>query len=596
MRPRGDEGFALLVVMGAMITLCLVVLATLGYIANSLPQTRRNQEGVAALQAAQAGIDDYLARLTTCDSYWADRCGAAANSNVAVAGWADVPFSSAATPAQYHYDVLKTPNDITGLLRIRSTGRVKSSVDSSKRTLTVDLNKESLLRFVYYTDHESSDPSSIVERYPTRVVAGTGANATRYNGVTSAEAEKCNRYWYPFGGQPARPANTSQQFKETYQYSTDGGKRFGDANTQWYSCDIQFGPKDTIDGDAYTKDAILLNNPLFKGVFRSRWPSGSTSPGPTASRWYRLTDGGADPQAAGFKPSYADADVTLPPSNVAIKDKTDPAKGGQKGCPYTGPTRILLNSDATMTVTSPLTRSTNAGCGIVTPSGISTQKVSLPQNGVVFVESSTEGCSGKPTAFALPTADLTPYSCSAGDVFIEGTLSGALTIAARNDIVVTGNTTYKNGTSGSDVLGLIANGDVAVYHPVKCASTPASEFVCNDFDNIDVGLTNLQISGALLSVNHSFTVQNYNRGEKLGVLTLKGGLYQYFRGPVATSNSGVVVTGYEKNYLYDARLRSLPPPSFIDPVAAPWAANTYAEVRPPPLCKGTQKPPTCVPA
>jgi len=577
---RGEDGFALLVVLGGMLALSLVLMATLTYVVNSLPTTRRAQDTGAALQAAQAGVDDYLARLTTCDTYWKDRCGAAATTNPALAGWAAIPFSAGTNPAQYHYDVLLTPDDQPGLLRVRATGRIlQPGGKSSKRSIVVDLRKDSFLKYIYYTDHESSDPASILRRYPARVESDTttfpGYNAIKYAGVTSTEADKCNRYWYPSGTTPAR----NQFYNESFSVSTNGGTSYTGPYQYQRSCDIQFAPIDVLDGDAYTRDAILLNNPLFKGTFVSRWPAGSTSPGPTASQWYRLTSGGTDPQSAGFRPSYADKDVALPPSNAAIKDRTDPAKGGQDGCPYTGPTRIVLNIDGTMTVTSPLTRATNPGCGLVTAAGITTQTLPLPKNKVVFVESSAEACTGRPTAFPLDSSDLTTYSCKAGDVFLQGTLSGRLTVAARNDITVTSNIVYKNGTSGAsaDVLGLIANGDVEVYHPVKCTSPPLMGFSCSDFTNIDVGLNNIELDAAILSVNHSFTVQNFDRGAKLGSLTVKGGIYQYFRGAVGTGNAAG--TGYAKDYRYDQRLRSAPPPSFLDPVAAPWAAGAYAEVK-----------------
>ena len=54
--------------------------------------------------------------------------------------------------------------------------------------------------------------------------------------------------------------------------------------------------------------------------------------------------------------------LTLPTSNTAIKTETDRA-AGKTGCLYNGPTRIVLNSSGTMTVTSPFTTSsTYAAC------------------------------------------------------------------------------------------------------------------------------------------------------------------------------------------------------------------------------------------
>ena len=49
----------------------------------------------------------------------------------------------------------------------------------------------------------------------------------------------------------------------------------------------------------------------------------------------------------------------------------------------------------------------------------------------------------------------------------SGTLAGQLTIASQNDIIIKGNLVYHQYPSGTDVLGLIANNDVDIYHPVN---------------------------------------------------------------------------------------------------------------------------------
>jgi len=576
---QGEEGFALLVVMGGMISLTLVVLATLAYVGNSLPVARAGQDSSAAVQAAQAGVDDFLARLASCDSYWKVPC-TTPDVNDAKLGWATVPLSSAAAPAQYHYEVVRNPDQEPGLLRLRSTGRVlRATGRSSKRTLVVDLRKKSLLEYIYYTDHEASDPASLVRRYPARRNAidpalNNGYSTVDYAGVTPAEAAKCNRYWYATSTTSAR----NQSVVESYKATKPDGTVLNSSSS--YGCDIQFAPIDTLDGPLYSKDAILVNGPLFKGLVSTRWAVGS-SPAPNPAAPYRII---SDVQSGSYKPAYSVEDVTLPPSNILIKDRTDAAKGGQQGCGYTGPTRIVLRANGTMDVTSPLTTSTNAPCttgSAAAPNMTTAQNVPIPANGVIFVDASTAACGpASPKAFTPAVGDVTPYTCSAGDVFVEGVLSGRLTIAAKNDIITTASVTYKNGMTGSDVLGLIADGDVAVYHPVQCTTAPAAGYACSDVSNVDVGLTNITVSAAILSVNHSFTVQNFDKGAKLGNLTVNGGLYQYFRGAVGTGGGGG--TGYGKDYHYDPRLRSLPPPSFVDPVAAPWGAAGYAEINNPP--------------
>ena len=86
------------------------------------------------------------------------------------------------------------------------------------------------------------------------------------------------------------------------------------------------------------------------------------------------------------------------------------------------------------------------------------------------------------------------------------------------------------------------------------------------------------INAAILSVNHSFGVQNYGSGNPLGTLTVNGAIAQRYRGIVGTNSGGTVATGYAKNYVYDQRLKYLSPPKFLDPVAAAWGVDTWAEV------------------
>ena len=50
---------------------------------------------------------------------------------------------------------------------------------------------------------------------------------------------------------------------------------------------------------------------------------------------------------------------------------------------------------------------------------------------------------------------------------MSGTLAGQLTIAAQNDIIIVGNTQYHVFPGGTDVLGLVANNDVIINHPVN---------------------------------------------------------------------------------------------------------------------------------
>jgi hypothetical protein len=136
------------------------------------------------------------------------------------------------------------------------------------------------------------------------------------------------------------------------------------------------------------------------------------------------------------------------------------------------------------------------------------------------------------------------------DVFLSGILKGRLTIAAENNIVIVANTTYATtGAASTDMLGLVAQQFVQVYHPVNSSG--------NNLTDSRTGLfTNPQIHAAMLALVHSFIVQNYDEGAQLGTITINGVIAQKWRGPVGTEG----LTGYLKGYGYDSRLQYASPP------------------------------------
>lgn len=80
---------------------------------------------------------------------------------------------------------------------------------------------------------------------------------------------------------------------------------------------------------------------------------------------------------------------------------------------------------------------------------------------------------------------------------------------------------------------------------------------------------NLEIDAVCLAGGHntssgSFYVENYSTKSPTGTLRVLGGIIQKSRGPVGTFNSstGQTTTGYAKDYSYDPRLASDPPPYY----------------------------------
>jgi hypothetical protein len=87
---------------------------------------------------------------------------------------------------------------------------------------------------------------------------------------------------------------------------------------------------------------------------------------------------------------------------------------------------------------------------------------------------------------------------------------------------------------------------------------------------------NLEIDAAILSTHHSFIVDNYNCGSKLGNLTVWGSIAQFWRGPVGTTTG----SGYIKDYTYDERLEGNTPPQFISPTTTAWKSGRITAAPP----------------
>jgi hypothetical protein len=320
----------------------------------------------------------------------------------------------------------------------------------------------------------------------------------------------------------------------------------------------------------------------------------------------------------------------MPPTNTELKKETRTDLSDEvprPGCLYTGPTVITFEyvaGNPKMRVMSPWTKYTNiaataaaasnpAQCG--TPGngsgglGSSTGAVlDVPDLNLIFVQpvpavgsgdanapssssylppnfSCTSASSTRPAGWAystgsggsrtyyerFPTEDeakpggkLTYYGCKAGDLYVEGTLGGQVTLAAENYVYVTDDLVYND--KQADILGLVGQNAVLVWNPVD----RYDDNLLEDWDR--------EIDAAILSVGHTFQVQNYDRSGSRGTLTVFGAIAQKFRGTVATTSGGSVANGYAKDYQYDERYRFTAPPKFLTPVSTTYGVTQYATV------------------
>ena len=138
--------------------------------------------------------------------------------------------------------------------------------------------------------------------------------------------------------------------------------------------------------------------------------------------WYSTKDVPHSGSNCSGNPNFAgtfriNSPVLIPPStNSQLATIAEPAFR------FKGQVQICL-SGATMTVSS---AGANCETGVIYPAG------PIPANGVVYVENVS--CSGAYTPFETTYEATSPC----GNVYVHGTYSGQLTIAADNDIVIDG--------------------------------------------------------------------------------------------------------------------------------------------------------------
>lgn len=579
----GDEGYTMLAVLMAFMVVSALALTALATSLNSVSASRRGQDFRAALAAAQAGVQDYVSRLNTCDTYWDVPCGDA-TPNLALTGWATVPGTTGSNTAQYSQKVLSNPLSTAtpGVVRLEVTGKV----NGVERTIVADLAKTAFLKFLYFSDYETFSPPSTARMANMANDTFTTSSNRSYGSITPFAARTgttytvlrptedqvragCEKYYYMGRNTFPRTVQWTQGgTTRTAEIWFDSGDSMptGVALNQFQCLTINFAGTDTIKGPLHTNDAMILNGAIdFQGATSTAWATRAQDPSvvvppPDPARLWRNNGGPFTPRSN--LPVYSPRQE-MPPTNLNIRKMADAALGGG-GCLYTGPTSIEFLSNGKINVKSPYTRSTNPGCIGANPSTVTT--VDGPSNGVMYVQDVPASASDpnyrSPCGSAEPLPEFTSgtgdtYDCMRGDVFVKGNVKGKFTVASARDVIVVGNTVYDGGLASTNVLGLVAQNNVAVYHPY----------------NETTRLSNVRIDAAIASVTNSFTVQNYDRGASLGDLTVNGVIVQKFRGPVGTAGG----TGYDKDYVYDTRLTTLPPPSFLELQYDAWSSTGFSE-------------------
>lgn len=532
MRRVGEAGQAMVLVLGIALIFCIGGVALATNVTQQEPIVETDVITHAAYRAMVAGLDEYLYAMNanpdyvTCDTA---NEGTGFCTNLTFAQWVPVATKTIGSPPSWFLDSDPVVNTSTGTVSLTIVGAAGYNGTYQYQTGTIVLSPlNNFLLNVLWINYDQIDPAVISPNRPPR----------------------CSYYWRSGLGSGCAAVN------------------------------LVTG--DTMSGNVWMNDSVFVcGNPAFKNL--------------TTGDPNNYTVATCNPSA----PTFSGTEKKGVAIEAIPSDDSQLAQvAAQGGCLYEGPTTITV-SGATMSVTSPDTptgppahgsppandaldvaANTNA-CMPASQGG----SVAVPKNGVVFVEnclSQDSACTARNAYNPMAGYDETGASGPTyGDAIVQGTVTGPLTIAAQNNVIIDGNICYSS-TSGctqapaspaTDVLGLVAYNYVEINHPVTvsnnqwvnlptCGAGEPAPPACD--------MSNPELDAVILALNHSFLVNAYNEGAPLGTLTISGTVDEDWRGPVGTSQSGTIVTGYAKNYQYDARLHYLSPPYYLSPGTSAW--------------------------
>jgi hypothetical protein len=529
---RDQEGFTLVAVTVTMMVLGLFVVSAWAAANNALPGTTSDSDSKRAYEAAEAGVQWYQYQIQRDTNYWT-KCADTTSGiylkggrpAVGAAGWRDVPRSQ----EQFAIELVgQTTSDATceadpgtnlltdGQLTVRSTGTYHGKV----RQVVAKFRRAGFIDYIYYTKRETAPPPSY-KNAADRDWARANCDTTRIN----------------------RPAPSR----------TNGLPSSWDARQNKYTAgcsEIQFRDTDVIAGPFHTEDSSVLacGDPQFGG---STSDAVEVANATDSSSWYQQVCSGGTVTAKGTLKAPSKS-LDLPKNNLQL--------ASQATYTFTGSTCLAFNGNQ-MTVQQNQVWGTGTN-GTVDCSGTTTT-YTLGPNTVIWV--ANNGSCNDPYDYIQNYVNTT----ACGDVAVSGSYGTNVTVGAQDDIIVTSDLLRSNSDA---MMGLVANQFVRVYHPVTPKNRSQNQSGCSNNGGSHVN----EIDAAILATQGSFITDNWDCGNGLGDLTVKGAITQYWRGAVGTSDGH----GYTKQYNYDTRLRYREPPNFLDPTTALWGILRQSEQSP----------------
>jgi type II secretory pathway pseudopilin PulG len=518
-----QDGFTMINVMFAMMALGTFAVSAWALTTGDIPLARASQDQKRAYEAAQAGLQWYSYELDRDSAYWT-KCdtaeittGVPAPVNIEGANprkWATLPGGG-----KYSLEIMKK----------RDTSGNPTTACSTANAVGTALQDNTLR--LRSTGKANGQTRSIIATFKRRsfmdfvYFTNSEAQDPIVGGGTDAVCS----------GQRTQRGNTCTEITFVGPDVVKGPLHTNDSSVMTSGGTIQFGrdgKTDAFEVNGPSPGWVGTGNPVFKG-----------------------------PQ------TFMAGQMDPPPGNSSLKALAT-------GWLYNGDTCLNFKSDNTVDVytnqnwsaTGRVTCNTSNGGTVVnrplTGAG-------APPNGVIYVQTDPAVVPSN-CGYDKYERYLNDKAC--GDVAVSGTYGTNVTIASENDIVI--NADIKQKIGSDSMMGLVATGFVRVYHPIAGISSSG----CGSTNNTPAGFTHVQeIDAAILSLAHSFMVDNYMCGTSEGTLKVIGAIAQSYRGVVGTGSG---TTGYIKDYNYDDRLKIREPPNFLDPIKTSWRIVRQTEQKP----------------
>jgi Tfp pilus assembly protein PilX len=529
---RSEGGFSLIVVLSVMLISSALLIAGLTATINDIHLSYSSSNHTQAYYAALAGVQEYAYKLQDNPDYWETCEGPSGESESA-----HYEVTVLAAESDTAGKTCEASNPFTTIIEAKgahaNTFRIEATACSGATKLTSC----------------AKQAANVQVRHVIATFGVTGFLDFAY--FTQYEDED--------------PSIANEPVSECEQYYSVRSKNKNNPCTE-----IEFAPEDGVRGPMHTDDAANVCGSVEFGR-KERKEQGDPD---------TIEINGGVNLVCGGSPTYNTAtgsyvkgkELKAPESDSSLKLYVEPANELE------GATHLVLNgSSNTIEVTN------SAG----------KKSLSWPANGLLYVQKKAKGaaCTYEYQQVAADLANEVPEEEGCGTVYVSGTYSKSLTIAAERELIINGSIVPTGVTpgqepTGTDTLGLIASHIVRIYHPVeetykksgscqgkdKEVKSGICERINNenecDAENASGSLENPWIYAAILSTSHSFAVDNYDCGKQapLGKLNIYGAIAQKFRGIVGTTGG----TGYLKNYVYDERLATDEPPYFLAPLKAGW--------------------------